>query len=359
MQTTRRTFLRTVATGSLGLAAAPSLIIPRRKDQLGVALVGLGNYSQTMLGPALKETRHAYLAGIVTGTPDKARRWSEAYAIPPGNVYDYDTFDRIADNPDIDIVYIVLPNSLHAPFTIRALEAGKHVICEKPMALDAVEAQAMIDAATKARRKLSIGYRLPYDPFHQEVMRFGREKTFGEIHFMVCSLCYRSVSPATSWKMQPAMGGGPLLNLAVYPIQGARYTKGAEPVAVTAQAFTQNPAFADLHETVTWQLDFADGAIAQSMTSSAGYEDRLYAACTEGTFELQPSYNYTGQAGRSPLGAMTFTHVFQQVLQIDDFARCIMDDLPSRVDAQEGLRDMLVLDAIRAAIRSGRRESIG
>ena len=355
--TSRRHFLRQLGTGagSLALAAAwPSILIPRAKERLGVALVGLGNYSRTMLGPALKETQHSYLAGVVTGDPDgKGREWAREYGFPERNIYDYDGFDAIADNPDIDIVYIVLPNSMHAPWTIRALEAGKHVICEKPLALDAAEGRRMVAAAQKAGKRLATGYRLHYDPFHQDLMRFGQEKVFGEVTLIEASLCYRYAPPADSWKMQAAMGGGPLLNLGVYPIQGIRYVKGAEPLRVTARAHTQNSAYREVAETVMWEMEFADGSLGRGIASAAGYVDRLYGAATEGFFELTPSFNYTGQAGRSSQGPIVHEHVFQQVLQIDDFARSVQEGVPVRVPGEEGLRDMLVLDAIHAAIKEG------
>ncbi|RMG73250.1 MAG: gfo/Idh/MocA family oxidoreductase [Bacteroidetes bacterium] len=354
---TRRQFLRQLGggAGSLALASSwPHFLIPRRKEKLGVALVGLGSYSRSMLGPALKETSRAYLAGVVTGDPSgKGRRWAAEYGFPKKNIYDYDGFDAIADNPDIDIVYIVLPNSLHAPYTIRALAAGKHVICEKPLALTAAEGREMVAAARRAGKQLATGYRLHYDPFHQDMMRLGQEKVFGEVTLIEASLCYRYEHGADSWKMQQVMGGGPLLNLGVYPIQGVRYTKGAEPIRVQARAHTQNSAYVEVPETVHWEMEFADGSLAHCSASAAGYIDRLYAAATGGYFELTPSFNYTGQAGRSSQGPIVYEHVFQQVLQIDDFARCVQENLPSRVPGEEGLRDLLVLDAIQASIKKG------
>ena len=107
----------------------------KKAGKLGIALVGLGNYAGGQLAPALLQTGNCYLAGIVTGTPSKIPVWKEKYNIPDKNIYNYDNFDCIKDNPDIDIIYVVLPNTMHAEYTIRAFEAGKHVICEKPMAL--------------------------------------------------------------------------------------------------------------------------------------------------------------------------------------------------------------------------------
>ncbi|MGI9542274.1 MAG: Gfo/Idh/MocA family protein, partial [Cyclobacteriaceae bacterium] len=136
---------------------------PNRK--LGVALVGLGNYATNQLAPALMKTGQCYLSGIVTGTKEKEKIWQDKYSVPEENTYDYENYDAIADNQDIDIIYIVLPNSMHAEYTIRAAKAGKHVICEKPMAISMAECQQMIDACKEAGVKLSIGYRLHYEPF--------------------------------------------------------------------------------------------------------------------------------------------------------------------------------------------------
>lgn len=153
----------------------------KQDKKLGIALVGLGQYSAGQLAPALKETKHCYLAGIVTGTSSKIEPWKQEYNIPDKNVYSYDEFDKIADNPDIDIVYIVLPVSLHAEYTIRAAKAKKHVICEKPMAMNVEEAQQMLDACNENGVQLAIGYRLHFEPFNKRVMELGQNQLFGNV----------------------------------------------------------------------------------------------------------------------------------------------------------------------------------
>ncbi|RLD10204.1 gfo/Idh/MocA family oxidoreductase, partial [candidate division KSB1 bacterium] len=132
----RRNFAKRVigAGGALAVSGvaktfAQSAIEKTLDKKLGVALVGLGYYSTDVLAPALQETKNVRLAGIVTGTPAKAATWQKKYGIAKKNVYSYETFDRIADNPNIDIVYVVLPNSMHAEYVIRAARAGKHVFC--------------------------------------------------------------------------------------------------------------------------------------------------------------------------------------------------------------------------------------
>ena len=322
----RRQFLK-----DAGKISAASIILPslpfiscsaQGKKKLGVALAGLGNYSTTVLSNALTEANLCSLAGIVTGTPAKAEEWSAKYNIPKKNIYNYANFNDIASNKDIDIVYVVLPNSMHAEYTIRALEAGKHVICEKPMAMNAEEAMRMIEAAKKANRKLSIGYRMHYDNYFIEAKKLGQSEAFGPINYMECSLGYSFAPEPDSWKVKKDMGGGSLYNLGVYPIQSARHTKGAEPIYVTAQATTKRKdIFKEVDETFTWQLEWADGTLCNSYSGPVAKIDRLFAGCTNGFIELDPCTPYTGQAGQTSNGELKFEHVFQQKLQVDDFAQ--------------------------------------
>ena len=337
---------------TVGLPSFSSVISNAKpKERLGVALVGLGSYSTSMLGPALKKTSNCYLSGIVTGTPSKAVRWSAEYNIPQKNIYEYDRYDDIANNPEIDIIYVVLPNSMHAEYTIRALEAGKHVICEKPMAMNGEEARRMIAAAEKANKKLAIGYRMHYDPYFIEAKKLGQNEAFGPINYMECALGYSFTPDPNSWKVKKAMGGGSLYNLGVYPIQSARHTKGAEPVYVTAQATTKRKhIFKEIDEIFTWQLEFADGTLCNSYTGPVAGLDRLWAGCTNGFIELNPATAYSGQAGQTSRGPLKFEQVFQQKLQIEDFVRCVQEDEESLVNGKDGLADMLIIDAIHEAI---------
>src|SRR5688500_14803115 len=163
----RRSVLKTFAAGGTTLLFSPYTLLSatsKKKDRLGVALVGLGYYSTDLLAPALQQTKHCYLAGIVTGTPAKAEAWKKKYNIPDKNIYNYQNFDTIANNPDIDVVYVVLPPSMHKEYVIRAANAGKHVWCEKPMAMTEAECKAMIDACKSNKRSLAIGYRLHHEP---------------------------------------------------------------------------------------------------------------------------------------------------------------------------------------------------
>ncbi|MGX5818800.1 Gfo/Idh/MocA family protein [Chitinophaga lutea] len=360
MMHSRRDFLQYSALIGASAITAPLAGFAgiSQQKKLGVALVGLGGYATRQLAPALQQTQHIELRGIVTGTPSKIPQWVEKYRIPEKNIYNYETFDRIADNKDIDVVYIVLPNSMHAEYTIRAAKAGKHVICEKPMAVNVREGQAMIDACKKAGRQLAIGYRLHYDPFHLEMMRLSREKTFGEVKLVEASDGFRAGDP-NQWRLKRALsGGGPLMDVGIYAIQGARYTVGMEPAWVSAQEFpkTDPQKFRDVEESLSWQLHFPNGAIANSFSTYITNVNRLYAAAEKGWFEINNAFGYAGQQGRTSAGPMTFTHINQQAAHMDGVAKAILENRPNNVPGEEGLRDMKVIEAIYASIAAGGKQ---
>jgi predicted dehydrogenase len=329
--------------------------------QLGVALVGLGKYSTGQLAPALQETKLCKLAGIVTGTPTKALQWKQQYNIPEKNIYDYKTFDRIADNPDIDIIYIVLPVGMHAEYVERAARAGKHVICEKPMATSAEDCRRMIAAMQKAGKKFSIGYRLHFEPHHQEMMRLGQKQAYGPITKLISDNGFR-FNNDTPWRVNKKLaGGGPLMDMGIYCVQGVIYTKGQLPISVTAK-LAPNPdpkgLFKEVEAGINWQMHFADGAVADCRTSYAeNLNSSLRAEASKGWMELQPAFGYGGLDGRTSQGPMNLPNVPQQARQMDDFADCVLNNKPTRVPGEMGLRDIQILQAIYRAAETGQKVS--
>ena len=362
----RRRFLMSAGASALALPALTDAFgkpiqtqsgQPSRK--LGIALVGLGSYSRTRLAPALQQTQHCRLAGIVTGTPAKAEEWTKKYDIPQANVYDYKTFDRIADNKDIDVIYVVTPNSMHEEFVVRAAQAGKHVICEKPMAITPKACQNMTDACKKAGKQLAIGYRLHYEPFTQEVMRLGQQKVFGPIKFIESSDAFRIGDP-NQWRMKKDMaGGGALMDVGIYAIQGARYVTGEEPISVTAQFSpkTEPQKFKDVEETMFWQFEFPSGAVCNSSTSYTAGVERLYASCQNGWFELSPAFGYGPLKGRTSKGPIDLPHTNHQALHMDGVCKDLLagKQLPGHVTGEEGIRDVRLLQAIYRAAETGRK----
>lgn len=330
------------------------------KKKLGIALVGLGNYSGGQLAPALQETKNCYLAGIVTGTPSKIDTWKNKYGIADKNIYNYENFDSIKDNPDIDIVYVVLPNSMHAEYVVRAAKAGKHVICEKPMAITVEDCDKMIAACKEAGKMLSVGYRLHFEPHHLEMARLGQQKIFGEIKKMSAGFGFVA-GDKNQWRLNKQLaGGGPLMDLGIYCIQGFCYTSGMEPVAVKAQEGPKKDPgkFKDVEESLTWQFEFPGGIIAEGRTSYNDTFNDLRADAEKGWFEVKPAYNYSGQKGTTSDGAMNFPKVNQQARQMDDFAEAIMNNRPTPVPGEMGRRDVKLLQAIYEAMNTGKRVEI-
>ncbi|MES2266214.1 MAG: Gfo/Idh/MocA family oxidoreductase [Bacteroidota bacterium] len=360
---TRRKFIHntSIAAGAMLLSPALSALALNKADKrLGIALVGLGGYAGGQLAPALQHTKNCYLAGIVTGTPAKAGEWSKKYNIPKKNIYNYQNFDEIAKNPDIDIVYVVLPVSMHKEYTIRAARAGKHVICEKPMALNAAECREMIAACKKADRLLSIGYRLHFEPHTQEVMRLGQKQVFGKVTAVDTANGFTYNGDPNAWRLKKALaGGGGLMDMGIYAIQGARYTLGQEPIAVKAtQEKTRPQLFKDVDETVYWELKFPGG---QKVTGKSSYNHDwgyLRAKAAKGTFELEPAYGYDGLDGKVNSKPMQIPNINQQAAQMDDFATCVKLKKQSRVPGEEGLKDMKVVDAIYRSLDSGKWEKV-
>ncbi|WP_207423042.1 Gfo/Idh/MocA family protein [Desertivirga brevis] len=330
----------------------------KAQDKLGIALVGLGQYSEGELAPALQETQHCYLAGIVTGTPDKADKWKKKYNIPDKNIYNYQNFDTIKDNPDIDVVYVVLPNALHAEYTIRAAKAGKHVICEKPMAITVEECDRMIAACKEVGKMLSIGYRLHFEPHNKEMMRLGQEKVFGAIKKLRAD---NGTGSTEGWRLDKELaGGGPLMEVGIYCVQGVRYTTGMEPIAVRAKEMpkTKPELFKEVEEALSWQMEFPGNIIAECKTSYSEDMNLLRADAEKGWFELSPAYPYSGIKGETSKGKMEFEQVNQQARQMDDFAKAVKENRATPVPGEMGRQDVKILQAIYQAMRTGQRVEI-
>ena len=327
-----------------------------KNGKLGVALVGLGSYATGQLAPALLQTEHCYLAGIVTGTPSKAIAWKEKYNIPEKNIYNYENYDSIKNNPDIDIIYVVLPNNMHAEYTIRAANAGKHVTCEKPMAISVEECDRMIAASKKAGKMLSIGYRMHFDPYHLEMAKLGTEKTFGKIKALSAGFGFNAQKGI--WRLDKKMaGGGPLMDLGIYCLQAVCYTTGMEPVAVTAQSapISDKEKFIDIEETLTFQMEMPGGLKAECKTSYTDGMNYLKAEADNGFFEMQPAFNYSGLKGKTSNRVLEFPPMSQQAKQMDEFALAVKNNRPTIVPGEMGRRDLKIITAIYEAMNTGKR----
>ncbi|HTN05226.1 Gfo/Idh/MocA family oxidoreductase [Agriterribacter sp.] len=361
---TRRIFIKnslgSLAALTIGSEAFSLVNGFSKKEKLGVALVGLGYYSTDLLAPALQLTQYCSLKGIVTGSPDKAKHWQQQYHIPEKNTYNYQNFDDIANNADIDVIYIVLPPSMHAEYVIKAANAGKHVWCEKPMAVSVAECRAMIDACKKNKVKLSIGYRMQHEPNTQRIIQFRKDKTYGVVKWVSAKAGYFD-SRTNHWKQKKEMGGGSMYDMGVYPLNAARYVTGEEPIAVTAKQSTTRPdIYKGLDETMQFRLEFPGGAVAECETSFGKNMNSLHVTCAKGWYKLEPFQAYGGIKGTTSDGkALNATIPNQQAKQMDEDALAILQNTPVLVPGEEGLKDIKVVEAVYRSVQQNGRVLIG
>lgn len=363
----RRNFLSTVAQSALSVSLMPALgagVENYRSSQgkLRVAIMGLGSYANRV-ADAMLDCKRAVLTGLISGSPEKVKAWQSKYGIPEKNCYDYGNFDGLRSNPDIDAVYIITPNALHKEQTLRVARAGKHVICEKPMSINAQEAEEMIAGCKRAGVKLLIGYRMHVEPKTLEVIRLRKSSAFGKIVFFQGLSGFRIGDP-TQWRLDKSLaGGGAMMDIGIYSVNGARYMVGEEPLWVTAQETKTDPMKfkQGVDETIIFQMGFPSGAVASCLsTYSANHLDKFFLSGEKGFAEMQPSTGYGPIMGRTHLGALDFPHRTHQTVQMDEMADVILDNkkLEVPLDGEEGLRDMKVIDAIYRAVASGKKELI-
>lgn len=328
--------------------------------KLGVALVGLGEYSSNQLAPALHETKMCKLAGVVTGSKEKGNEWRKKYKLSAENIYNYQNFDSISDNPDIDIVYVVLPNALHAEYTIRAAKAGKHVIVEKPMAMSVEESERMIEACENAGVNLFVGYRLHFEPFNKKIMKLGEEKVFGRVQKIHSGFGFEAQDP-DQWRLKKHLaGGGALMDVGIYCIQAARYSSRQEPVTIKARIEDKinDKRFISVEGEIFWEMEFPDGTVANCEASYARHIDLLKVQYEEGWAEVQPAYYYHGQKGKTNKGPIELPQVNQQALQLDGMSDAILNNKKIRSTGEEGLQDMRIIEAIYKSAYSGKKIKI-
>jgi predicted dehydrogenase len=367
---TRRGFIRKAGKTLLAVNVAGSLLSeadaqlrvpdpPGRK--LGWAIVGLGSLSINQILPAFAKCEKSRVLAFVSGHPDKANKLALRYGVNAKNIYNYQNYDSIRDNPDVDVIYIVLPNGMHSEYTIRGLQAGKHVLCEKPMANTPSDCQAMIDAGHKAGRKLMVAYRCRYEPFNQEMIRMARSQELGPLKVIVCDTGFHIGDP-TQWRLHKALaGGGSMMDIGIYSLNASRYISGEEPVEVNAMMYSTpgDEHFKEVEETVMFQLRFPSGVVA-NCSSSYGYssQSRFRAITTKGWFELEPAQHYTGlrmHVNRdNMLEEVNLPQVDHFAAEMDHMSDCVMNNQEPLTPGEEGLRDIRLITSIYDAARSNK-----
>ncbi|KKN30445.1 hypothetical protein LCGC14_0833920 [marine sediment metagenome] len=319
--------------------------------------MGLGSYAGRV-ADAMQDCKRAKITGLISGTPSKLKEWGDKYDVAEKNRYNYENFDAIKDNPEIDAVYIITPNGLHKDQAIRVAKAGKHVISEKPMGINAAEGQAMVDACKAANVKLLIGYRMHFEPKTVAVIQMRKDGEFGQPKFFQGQSGFVIGDP-TQWRLDKKLaGGGAMMDIGIYSINGARYMLGEDPIWVTAQETKTDPEkFKEgVDETIQFQMGFPSGAVANCLSTYAMNNlDRFFMTGSDGFVEMQPSTGYGPIEGNTHKGKLTQPHVTHQTLQMDGMAAIIFDGKQPivPVDGEEGVKDMKIIDAIFEAAKTG------
>lgn len=340
-----------------GLAACGDRKAAGRYRKLGVAVVGVGAVAARSVLPALQSSQYCRVAALVGTDLDKLKPAGAKLNVPQSALYTPETFDRIADNPQVDLVYVAVPNALHAQYTIRAARAGKHVLCEKPMAVTVEQCEEMIGACDEAGRQLAVGYRVHFSAHHQEMLRRLRAKEFGQIQVIHANIGY-PLKGEGGWRLRRDLaGGGVLLEQGIYAVNSARTMVGSDPVEVLGYETKSDPRrFAEVEETVSWSMRFAEGTVAHCTASYTVPSNRIWAGGPAGWLELEAAYSLDDIRMRSSKGDVDVREPDQFLEQVDHFSRLIQDgERPGPgISAADGLRDVRIIAAVYESIRTGK-----
>lgn len=352
MNLTRRDFARLSA---LGLAAqfTPTLHSQAPEKKIGYAVIGLGRIAGHFM-PGAGLTDNSQITALVSGHRDKADRIAAKYGIPSTSIYNYENFDSIAANKSVDAVYVALPNSMHAEYTIRAAKAGKHVLCEKPMATSIADCQAMIAACKAANVKLMIAYRCHYEPTNLRAIKLIRDGALGQVQAIESSFGF-NIAPG-EWRLNKKLaGGGPLFDVGIYSLNACRYLTGEEPQGISAYAsvIDHDGRFNEVEENVSWTMKFPSGIVASCATTYGANMDgffRVYGS--KGWLEVDKAFVYEGLRLRADFSGTQLDELNPAkdpshfTAEADHFSRCIQQNQQPQSPGEEGLRDMQCITEI-------------
>ena len=343
--------------------ATPTPLSPDKR--VGYAVVGLGHLTLNQILPALGLSEKSKLVALVSGSPEKMKRVAEQYGITPANCYSYETYDTLRDNKEVDVIYIVLPNGMHAEYTIRGAQAGKHILCEKPMANSAKECQAMIDACNKAGKKLMIAYRIQYEPHNRMVREMVQQGQFGKVKSILANNGQNSDNP-DHWRFKKLLaGGGCLPDVGLYCLNTIRFVLGEEPTEVTAYLHSTpgDPRFTEVEEQVNWLMKFPSGVQASCATSYGHHDDKQYKILAEtGWIKMDPAFPYKGlKLATSQAQGKEVLNIEHEIGDVDHFktemdhmSACVLENKNPYTPGEEGLQDQKIMEAIYQSAREGK-----
>jgi predicted dehydrogenase len=326
------------------------------------AVVGLGYISQAALLPAFGHARkNSELAALVSSDPVKLKRLARKYGV--GKTYSYEQYADCLRSGEIDAIYIGLPNHMHRAYAESAAQAGVHILCEKPMALDEADCEAMIEAAETADVRLMIAYRLHLEAGNLHAIDAIHSGTIGDPRIF-SSVFSQQVKPGNS-RLQENVGGGAIYDMGIYCINAARYLFKAEPTEVFAWNLNSgDKRFKEVPEMTSALMRFPDERVAY-FTSSFGAADRsVYEVVgTKGSLRMEPAYDMTGDFKTEiTVGDRTARKVFksrdQFAAELVYFSDCVINNKEPKPSGREGLADVRIIEAMRKSATTNRPVSI-
>jgi len=328
-----------------------------RKVNWGI--LGCAGIAEKAFIPAVRESRNGVLAGIAARDVSRAGDWADRY----GFLKSHRTYRELVEDPAIDAIYNPLPNDLHAEWSIRAMRAGKHVLCEKPMAMNAPEVRAMIGAAESGGVLLMEGFMYKFHPQMETALALIREGKIGQVQTVHSSFTFHFERDGANYRWFPAMGGGALYDVGCYTLSVARLVFGAEPVSAFAAARIDPATGVDM--TTVALLEFPGGRFAQCDSSfESQFQSRLLAVGTEGTLALDRAFSAKEfdtaievvKGDRTEVVRIPRANMF--TLMVEHFGDAVLEKTPLRYPAGDALDNMHVIDACFESVRTGRAVEI-
>jgi predicted dehydrogenase len=346
MPLTRRDFAK---LGTLTIASrfAPAIAAQAPQKKTGYAVIGLGRIAGHFM-PGSKSTTNSQITALVSGHRDKAERIAAEYGIPTSSIYNYEDFDQIKNNSNVDAVYVALPNSMHAEYTIRAAKAGKHVLCEKPMATNVADCERMISACKAANVKLMIAYRCHYEATNLKAVQLIKDGGVGQVQAIQSAFGF-NIAPG-EWRLSKTMaGGGPLFDVGIYSLNACRYLTGEEPQHIAAYASTidQDGRFKEVEENVSWTMRFPSGIVASCVTTyGANMPGYFHVYGSKGWLQVDQAFVYEGLHLKGFVNGKDIDEPnpardpSQFQAEAEHFSHCVQNNLEPQSPGEEGLRDM-------------------
>jgi predicted dehydrogenase len=336
--------------------------MPQSK-RVGYAVVGLGHIAEHAVLPAFRHAQKSRLIALVSSDANKAKRLAGRF-----HAHEYFTCDRFEEclrNPEVEAVYIATNNSTHLNFTRRTAAAGKHVLCEKPLANTSEECRQMVEACRRGKVKLMTAYRKYFEPATVDLKKLIASRKLGQLKLIHSAFTFNLPAHQVWHLSRELAGGGSLWDVGVYCVNAVRWLTGLEPLEASAYAWTSDPGrFREVEESISFQLKFPAGLYVQASSSfAAAKASFLQIHAEKGWVALDPAFAFNeprrlfGQIGAKGFGK-TYKPVEEFHLELDHLAACIRANREPEPDGVTGMRDVAIMEAIYEAASSGHSVAI-